>query len=120
MIAVRNAIDKALAERDGNLEKFCISLDKDIALLSKEVKKVKQEAQVCYQSRLVVSEHFAPYILPSIPTCLNYYIRYFVIQQFRCFLCLLPTVNLQVYFWTVKETLASFPWSFLLFFTARQ
>ena len=46
MIAVRNAIDKALAERDTNLDKFCSSLDKDIAKLNKEVKKVKQEAQV--------------------------------------------------------------------------
>ena len=46
MISVRNAIDKALAERDSNLDKFCSSLDKDIAILNKQVKKVKQEAQV--------------------------------------------------------------------------
>ena len=43
---VRNAIDKSLAERDANIDKFCVSLDKDIAVLGKEVKQVKQEAQV--------------------------------------------------------------------------
>ncbi|KAK7497834.1 hypothetical protein BaRGS_00010968 [Batillaria attramentaria] len=42
---VRNAIDKALAERDANIDKFCTHLDKDIAELGKEVKEVKQEAQ---------------------------------------------------------------------------
>ncbi len=46
MTGVRNAIDKSLAERDANIDKFCTSLDKDIALLGKEVKRVKQEAQV--------------------------------------------------------------------------
>ena len=43
---VRNAIDKALAERDANIDKFCTHLDKDIAELAKDVKEVKQEAQV--------------------------------------------------------------------------
>ena len=43
---VRNAIDKALAERDSNIDKFCSHLDKDITELGKEVKEVKQEAQV--------------------------------------------------------------------------
>ena len=43
---MRNAIDKALAERDANIDKFCTHLDKDIAELAKEVKQVKQEVQV--------------------------------------------------------------------------
>ena len=43
---VRSAIDKALADRDQNLDKFCTRLDKDIALLGKEVKSIKQQAQV--------------------------------------------------------------------------
>ena len=43
---MRNAIDKALAERDSNIDKFCSHLDKDITELGKEVKEVKQEAQV--------------------------------------------------------------------------
>ncbi|PVD36438.1 hypothetical protein C0Q70_03422 [Pomacea canaliculata] len=42
---VRNAIDKALAERDTNVDKFCTHLDKDIAELTKEVKEIKQDAQ---------------------------------------------------------------------------
>ncbi|CAH1788943.1 unnamed protein product, partial [Owenia fusiformis] len=42
---VRNAIDKALAERDADIDKFCTHLDKDIAELAKEVKEVKQAAQ---------------------------------------------------------------------------
>ena len=46
MTGVRNAIDKSLAERDSNIDKFCSSLDKDIAILNKEVKKIKQETQV--------------------------------------------------------------------------
>ncbi len=41
-----NAIDKSLAERDANVDKFCNHLDKDIAELAKEVKEVKQESQV--------------------------------------------------------------------------
>ena len=52
---VRNAIDKALAERDANIDKFCNHLDKDIAELSKEVKEVKQEAQVTMRT----TDHFA-------------------------------------------------------------
>lgn len=46
IVNVRNAIDKALTERDANIDKFCNHLDKDIAELAKEVKEVKQEAQV--------------------------------------------------------------------------
>ncbi|WAR29562.1 DYH6-like protein [Mya arenaria] len=42
---VRNAIDKSLADRDANIDRFCTHLDKDIAELAKEVKEVKQEAQ---------------------------------------------------------------------------
>ncbi len=40
-----NAIDKSLAERDQNLDKFCTHLDKDIQVLNKEVKEVKRESQ---------------------------------------------------------------------------
>ena len=46
MNAVRNAIDKSLAERDQNVDRFCSALDKDIADLGKQVKQVKQAAQV--------------------------------------------------------------------------
>ena len=42
---VLNAIDKSLAERDGNVDRFCSHLDKDIADLAKEVKEIKQEVQ---------------------------------------------------------------------------
>ncbi|XP_072261492.1 dynein axonemal heavy chain 6 [Pyxicephalus adspersus] len=45
VMAVRNAIDKSVGERDGSIEKFCRSLDKDIAELNKEVKEVKQQSQ---------------------------------------------------------------------------
>ena len=38
---------KALTERDANIDKFCTHLDKGIAELSKDVKEVKQEVQVC-------------------------------------------------------------------------
>ena len=43
---VLNCIDKSLAERDSNVDKFCTHVDKDIAELHKEVKEVKQESQV--------------------------------------------------------------------------
>ncbi|XP_070535810.1 dynein axonemal heavy chain 6-like isoform X2 [Ptychodera flava] len=43
--AVRNAIDKAVGERDANIDKFCNTLDKDIAELNKDVKEIKQESQ---------------------------------------------------------------------------
>jgi hypothetical protein len=44
--AMLNCIDKALAERDNNLKKFCQSLDKDIAELGRELKEVKRDSQV--------------------------------------------------------------------------
>lgn len=44
--AVRNVIDKSLAERDANIDKMCTHIDKDIVSLGKEVKEVKQKAQV--------------------------------------------------------------------------
>ena len=43
---VLNCIDKALAEREQNVDKFCSHLDKDVAELFKEVKEIKQEVQV--------------------------------------------------------------------------
>ncbi|KAK3733193.1 hypothetical protein QZH41_008554, partial [Actinostola sp. cb2023] len=43
--AVRNVIDKSLAERDANVDKFCSCLDKDIAILGKDLKEIKQKAQ---------------------------------------------------------------------------
>ena len=46
MTAVRNVIDKSLAERDANIDKMCTHIDKDIVSLNKEVKEVKQKAQV--------------------------------------------------------------------------
>ena len=46
MNGVRNSIDKSLAERDQNVDKFCSALDRDIADLGKQVKQVKQAAQV--------------------------------------------------------------------------
>ena len=44
--AVRNVIDKSLAERDANIDKMCTHIDKDVVSLGKEVKEVKQKAQV--------------------------------------------------------------------------
>ena len=39
-------MDKASAERDSNLRKFCASLDKDIIELNKELKEIKSQANV--------------------------------------------------------------------------
>lgn len=41
----RNAIDKALTEKDSNIAKFCSTLDKDISSLTDECRKIKQQAQ---------------------------------------------------------------------------
>jgi len=41
----RNAMDKALTERDSYVTKFVTLLDKDIELLSAEVKQIKQDSQ---------------------------------------------------------------------------
>lgn len=57
MDLVRNAIDKSLAERDANVDKFCVSLDKDIAVLGKEVKQVKQEAQVIGELSIILYQY---------------------------------------------------------------
>ncbi|XP_060619679.2 dynein axonemal heavy chain 6 isoform X2 [Anolis sagrei] len=45
IIAVRNAIDKAVGERDATIFRFCQLLDLDIHELNEEVKLVKREAQ---------------------------------------------------------------------------
>ena len=42
----RNAIDKALTERDSNVNQFCNVLDKDIGSLTEECRRIKQQAQV--------------------------------------------------------------------------
>lgn len=42
----RNSVDKALGDRDQNIDKFCKTLGKDIEELNREVREVKQEAQV--------------------------------------------------------------------------
>ncbi len=41
----RNAIDKALTERDANVVKFVSLLDKDIEILTQEVRQIKQDSQ---------------------------------------------------------------------------
>ena len=42
---VLNCIDRALADRDADVDRFCTHLDKDIAELGKELKEVKAESQ---------------------------------------------------------------------------
>ena len=49
--AVLNVIDKASAERDSNVRKFCQSLDKDIVELGKELKEIKSQANVRCSAR---------------------------------------------------------------------
>lgn len=44
----RNSIDKALTERDGNIQQFCSTLDKDIGGLNEECRKIKNLAQVSF------------------------------------------------------------------------
>ena len=53
MNGVRNAIDKSLAERDQNVDRFCSALDRDIEDLGKQVKQVKQAAQVHFFIQLL-------------------------------------------------------------------
>ncbi|KAL1023853.1 hypothetical protein UPYG_G00047240 [Umbra pygmaea] len=43
--SVHNAVDKALGERDANVDKFCTHLQQDITELNAEVKRVKEQAQ---------------------------------------------------------------------------
>ncbi|KAL4640265.1 dynein heavy chain 6, axonemal [Arapaima gigas] len=43
--SVHNAIDKAVGERDANVDKFCQHLQRDIADLNSEVSRMKQQAQ---------------------------------------------------------------------------
>lgn len=84
---MRNAIDKSLTERDSNIDKFCNHLDKDIAELGKEVKEVKQEAQVI----------FVTIVKKSLYTILIANARYFSNKREsglqRRILCLLGHVN---------------------------
>lgn len=43
--ACRNAIDKALTEKDSNIVQFCNVLDKDISSLTDECRRIKQQAE---------------------------------------------------------------------------
>ncbi|XP_053147968.1 dynein axonemal heavy chain 6 isoform X2 [Hemicordylus capensis] len=45
IIAVRNAIDKSVGDRDANIARFCQLLDLDIHELNEEVKDVKRQAE---------------------------------------------------------------------------
>ena len=55
---VMNCIDKSLAERDGNVDKFSNHLDKDIVELNREVKEVKTESQVmCFPTNSVARKN---------------------------------------------------------------
>ncbi|XP_025054886.1 dynein heavy chain 6, axonemal [Alligator sinensis] len=45
IVAVRNAIDRAVGERDTSITQFCQHLDQDVLELNEEVKEVKQQAQ---------------------------------------------------------------------------
>ncbi|KAE8631104.1 hypothetical protein XENTR_v10001083 [Xenopus tropicalis] len=69
--AVRNAIDKSVGERDGSIEKFCHSLDKDIAELNKEVKEVRQKAQDPQILDLAADQVKVKQILADLHTVLN-------------------------------------------------
>lgn len=42
----RNAIDKALTERDANIVQFCATIDKDIGSLTEECRRIKQKSEV--------------------------------------------------------------------------
>lgn len=46
IVAVRNAIDKSVGERDASIIKFCQLLDEDVHDLNEEVKEVRLLAQV--------------------------------------------------------------------------
>lgn len=45
---LRAAVDKAASNREQYVDKFCNNLDRDITELGKEVKEIKNEAQVIY------------------------------------------------------------------------
>ena len=44
---LRTAVDKATSSRDQYVDKFCNHLDKDITELGRDVKEIKNQAQVC-------------------------------------------------------------------------
>lgn len=47
---LRAAVDKAVSNREQYVDKFCNNLDRDITDLGKEVKEIKNQAQVCMQN----------------------------------------------------------------------
>lgn len=46
IVAVRNAIDKSVGDRDASIKQFCLHLGKDLEELTVEVNDVKLQAQV--------------------------------------------------------------------------
>ncbi len=58
----RNSIDKALTERDANINSFVTTLDKDIVNLTEECRRIKQQAQVNFTQNLLI---FLKYCIQS-------------------------------------------------------
>ncbi|KAM9330540.1 dynein axonemal heavy chain 6 [Gastrophryne carolinensis] len=69
--AVRNAIDKSVGERDSSIEKFCRSLDKDIAELNKEVKDVRQQSQDPQILDITADQHKIKQMLAGLQSALD-------------------------------------------------
>ena len=55
---LRAAVDKAASNREQYVDKFCNNLDRDITELGKEVKEIKNQAQVHVHAQLWSSELF--------------------------------------------------------------
>lgn len=51
---LRAAVDKAASNREQYVDKFCNNLDRDITELGKEVKEIKNQAQVNMKPRTFI------------------------------------------------------------------
>ena len=72
------SLDKALSNREQNLNKFCAHLDKDIDKLAEGAKDIKDQAQVCntlyHWCTICTVLRILSYWMPtrSLPKCKNF------------------------------------------------
>lgn len=66
---LRSAVDKAVSNREQYVDKFCSHLNKDITELSREVKDIKNEAQVnIFVTSLTVQNYYQQLLVLLLPT----------------------------------------------------
>lgn len=95
---LRSSVDRVMSQREQYIDKFCRFLDKDIVALRKELKGVKNEAQVL---KYIYTDIYSISVHVHVFLCLVVHVLYYI--------CL----NLKINF--IMHMVIPFFFSFLLF-----